>query len=186
MHCTKCGNNLEESMGFCPSCGEPVIAGEAIEDSLTNSQKNDGGLRAILTVAVFVLTLIVVISVVRQLTQKTVGSVLENNTVSKQEIIDQTVTETKSLFSFPVQLNENTSWTDMTGSSDAIRYYYILRDTVVEHPDNTTLKNEILPSLCSSSDIRDILDRDIKMEYSYDVQNSSQAFFFTIDKTDCI
>lgn len=184
MHCAKCGNKLEENAKFCAKCGNTV--GQTQEDVSNDAPENVSKSKSILIGAVSILAFIVAFAGVRYLTQEGISSISGNDTVSKQEIINQAVSEVRSSTSFPMQIDEVTLWTGITGTSNALRYQYTLQDVETSQVSNAMLKNLIAPSVCANTDTRYILDNDINMEYSYAVQGSSQTYFFVVSESDCI
>ena len=184
MYCTKCGNKLEEDAKFCVKCGNTLSQKpkNVSDDDLKNVNKS----KSILIGGVSILAFVLTFAGARYLTQESIRSISGGNNVSVQEIINQTVTEIRNTTTFPVQLDEVTLWTGITGTSNAIRYQYTLQDIDASQVNNVMLKNLIAPSVCSNTDTRYVLNNNINMEYSYAVQGSPQTFFFVVSESDCI
>ncbi|MFC1662888.1 hypothetical protein ACFL04_01820 [Patescibacteria group bacterium] len=100
-----------------------------------------------------------------------------------QELVQTVTSET----TFPVDLDPVTRATNIVATPTAIRYEYTLHDIDESRYNDELLKNNIMPSLCQTAETRiDILDRGVDMEYSYQVENSTQTYFFSVNKEDCI
>lgn len=185
MHCAKCGNKLEEDAKFCGKCGN--VVGQT-DNNISNNgaPKEVSNSKSVLVGIVSILAFIIAFAGVRYLTHEGVSSISGNNTASKQEIINQAVSEVRASTSFPSELDEVTTWTGITGTSNAIRYQYTLHDIDESQVSNSLLKNILAPSVCQNTDTRNIIDVDINMEYSYAVQGSTQTFFVSVSKADCL
>lgn len=139
--------------------------------------------RAIFIIA-FIIFFIIAFASVRYLTQKSTTAISGSD--SKQEIVKQTILQVKSNVEFPQQLDAVTTWTGILEKPNAILYEYTLHDIDINQVNNEILKDYLAPSLCKNKDTKDILDNDILMEYSYKVTESTQSFFVSVDKGDCL
>lgn len=108
---------------------------------------------------------------------------------SKQDAIKEIVQQTKEQTTFPKQINTITTWTDVLEEPGAIRYVYTLHDMDENQEDQLSdeaLKSMLALQSCKIADIKNnILDQDISIEGLYQVQNSTQTFFFSVSKADC-
>ncbi|MFC1687928.1 hypothetical protein ACFL0L_05145 [Patescibacteria group bacterium] len=105
----------------------------------------------------------------------------------KQEFIRQVVEIATSEMTFPTEVDQVTTATGIVATPTAVRYEYTLHDIDESLLSDELLKDNAVPSLCQTSETRnDILDRGINMEYSYQVENSTQTYFFSVSKEDCI
>lgn len=105
----------------------------------------------------------------------------------RQEFIQQLVQSATSETTFPLEADQVTTVTGIVATPTAIRYEYALHDIDESQFSDELLKNNVMPSLCQTKETRvDILDRGIDMEYSYHVENSTQTYFFSVSKEDCI
>ena len=105
----------------------------------------------------------------------------------RQEFIQEAVQSATSDITFPVEVDQVTTVTGIVATPTAIRYEYTLHDIDESLLSDELLKNGTMPSLCQTAETRiDILDRGINMEYSYQVENSTQTYFFSVSKEDCI
>lgn len=184
MFCKNCGNKLKPDAEFCSKCGKAV--GSTVAATSERTLKEEGKSKSIWVGALSILAFIVAFAGVRYLTQETVSSVMSDDPASKQEIIDATVQSVRSSTPFPYELDELTTWTDMTGTSNSLRYHYTLHDVDTSQLSSSLLKSTVVSSVCENQDTRAILDMDINMDYSYDVEGSSQTYFFSINKADCL
>ncbi len=185
MHCAKCGNKLEDSAKFCGKCGN--VVGQ-VDSNISNKEAPEevSKSKSVLVGIVSILAFIVAFAGVRYLTQESISSISGSDATSKQEIINQAVSEVRASTSFPSELDEVTTWTGITGTANAIRYQYTLHDIDESQVSNALLKNMLAPSVCQNVDTRNIIDADINMEYSYNVQGSTQTFFISVSKADCL
>ncbi len=184
MNCKHCGSEINEVEKFCGRCGKEINQnGDKVMGLVAENMSKT---KKYITGAISLVVFIVVFSVVRYATQEGFGFIMDSNKPTKQELINQAVTEVKNSTSLPMRIDEFTVWTGIAGTEDAIRYQYTLQDIDIEQVSNTILKNIVAPSLCSNSDTRIILDENINMEYSYSVENSTLNFFFVVSKSDCL
>lgn len=103
---------------------------------------------------------------------------------SKEDVIAESVEEAKGQYDLPQQIDQVTVLDDITAESDAIHYHYTLAGEGVENVTEALLSESVLPQLCGTEATRDILDRDIGMKYTYEVEGGDElALAFT--KADC-
>ena len=107
------------------------------------------------------------------------------NDSGKANLINQGVRHVKSQYDLPYKVDPYTTMVDVTAEQDAIRYHYVLSGVDPAKVTNDMLKQGLVANLCPSRDVRELLDQDINMEYSYSVDNSTKTFFVTITKADC-
>lgn len=105
---------------------------------------------------------------------------------SKAEFINEVAKEAKKSISFPKQIDEITTFADITAQPDAIRYHYILTDADTSKLSNELLKNNLVSSACQNSDVKDLLNKDINMEYSYTVKETADNYLIILNKADCL
>jgi hypothetical protein len=106
--------------------------------------------------------------------------------VSKQELIKQTVAYVKKEKQLPWEIDKVTTAIDIREEPGAIRYVYVIHDMDVELLTDQKLKEFLAPPLCENVDTRKILDKDIHLEYSYQVEKSDKTFFVVVAKEDCV
>lgn len=185
MYCIKCGNKSSEGDKFCIKCGSPL--GQKDVKIPENAVKKSGHkpvLRKVIYVVIFIIAFIIVFVVVRGLTQKGTNSILSSS--FKEALIKQTVLKVKESVALPQQIDAATTLNDILEEPSAIRYEYTLHDIDTSKLSNEMLKNSLVPALCQNKDTRNILDKDINMEYDYKVKNSAKTFFVSISKADCL
>jgi len=183
MKCTKCNNELEAGAKFCVKCGQKVEVATKAEP------KESGGKKSWLGGAVTIVVFILAFVVFRYLTQEAISPSpnLSNQTgTERAELIADTVREIKSQTALPSKFDEVTVWNDVTAQPNAIRYHYTLVGADTSNLSNSYLKSYLGPSLCSNQDTRYILDQGIGMEYSYAIQDSTQSYFVSFTKADCL
>lgn len=168
MFCKHCGNELGEGAKFCPKCGNVVVA--KIE---TKSKPQKSVVSSIVGVVAFVLAF----AGVRYL--------MSNGGTTNQELIQQSVSQIKSSTQLPQKVDDITTLTDISAQPNAIRYIYVISGADTSALSNASLKSHLVTGVCQNSDTKNILDRNINMEYSYSVQNSPETYFVSISKSDC-
>lgn len=177
MDCKNCNNPLSNEAKFCVKCGQKTNTVTTPTSNTKIEKKSPFG--AVISVAVFILAF----GVVRYLTQKTFSP---SNNYSKAELITETVKEVKSSTTLPSRLDEVTLLTDVTAQPNAIRYHYTLSGIDTDSLSNSYLKEFLAPGLCATPETKSLLEQDIGMEYSYVVEGSSQSYFVSFNKTDCL
>lgn len=181
MHCQKCGNNISEESSFCGKCGGTVVK-QINTKTVANPPEKAG--KKIVGVVISILAFIIAFVVFRYITQQGISAV--SNTTSKQDLIHQVVQIAKSKTSLPQELDKVTTYTNIEEDTGAIRYDYILHDIDESQVSNTVLRNILTPSVCQNPSTKSILDKDINLEYSYQVKDSAMTYFVTISKSDCL
>jgi hypothetical protein len=110
------------------------------------------------------------------------NSQVTNNT----ELIQEAVKEAKSDLTLPYQVDEITTLVDMTAEPNSIRYHYVLSGADTENLTNSQLKTHLRSGICGNEDTRSLLQQGINMEYSYSVNDRTNAYFVVFDKSDCL
>jgi hypothetical protein len=103
---------------------------------------------------------------------------------SKQDFVDEGVSQIKEQTHFPKQVDSVTIWTGVSAEDGAIHYRY----TVTADPSQLSeqaVHDSVLSNLCSTKSTRDILDRDIAMRYTYGFQSSDKTIDLEFRKADC-
>lgn len=103
----------------------------------------------------------------------------------KSQLIEQVIQEVKTQYTLPAQIDQATTWVDITAEPNALRYHYTISGINTSGISNNYLKTNLISEICENKDTRNILNQDINLEYSYSVENSSDTFFVTITKADC-
>lgn len=177
MNCKNCNNPLSNEVKFCVKCGQKTEVDIKLTTDKKVEKKSPFG--AIISVVVFLLAF----GVVKYLTQETISP---SNNYTKAELITETVKEVKSSMTLPSRLDEATLLTDVTAQPNAIRYHYTLSGIDTDSLSNSYLKDFLAPDLCATPETKNLLDQDIGMEYSYIVEGSSQSYFVSFTKADCL
>jgi len=180
MNCKKCDNKLEEGAKFCNKCGEKVIA----ETTPVSTEKT--GKKSTLSSVVSVIVFILAIGVGRYLFTSPTNPSTQNGGYSTTELASETVKQVKSSTTFPNKLDEATTWVDITAEQNAIRYHYVLSGIDTSSLSNEYLKSYLGKSICENKDTKNLLDRGLSMEYSYMVENTTQSYFVSFTKADCL
>ncbi len=181
MDCAKCGTKLSEGTKFCAKCGAQVGPTETKSASVeTPKAEQKSVLKTFVSVLVFILAFVGF----RYITSQGISSV--SGGTSKQDIIKATVLSVRNSTTFPRELDEVTTWTGITEQTGAIRYEYAFHDADLSSVNNQALANLLTPSVCKSVETKNILDRDIDLQYFYRVTGSSQTYMVSINKADCI
>ncbi len=104
---------------------------------------------------------------------------------SKQQQIEKGVEEALAAFDPPKQIDEVTIITDVKAEEGAIHYYYTLTGVDPAAVTAEVLEGIVEPSVCSTSETRKVLDQDIVMRYSYEVEGTSDVYHLEFTKVDC-
>jgi hypothetical protein len=181
MDCAKCGAKLSEGTKFCAKCGAQV--GQADTKPLGGETLRTEE-KSLLKSAVYVIAFVLAFVGVRYLTSQGISSVSES--MSKQDTIKATVLSVRNSTTFPRELDEVTTWTGISEQTGAIRYEYAFHDANLSNINNQALANLLIPSVCKDSGTKNILDKDIDLQYFYRVTGSSQTYMVSINKANCI
>lgn len=120
------------------------------------------------------------------LPQETTTQTQDNSNDSKTQLITEIVKETKTEMSLPNKIDEVTVLADITAEPSAIRYYYVLSGVDLNQLSNSYLKDSFVSKICENASTKNLLDEGINMEYSYTVKDSSQKYFVSFSKDDCL
>ena len=105
---------------------------------------------------------------------------------SQQNSIEQAVMRLQNGTTFPKEVNSKTTETAIEAEPNAIRFDYTIHDTDVSSISNDSIKSNILSVFCNNDEIQKDLNTGINFEYSYKVKDSSQTFFVSLGKGDCL
>lgn len=133
--------------------------------------------RRVLVSLVGVVVAIVVAVLVRQGFSAAFGE-------SKQDLVNEGVKQIRQQTDLPKQVDSVTTWTGVSAEDGTIHYRY----TVQADPsqlDETALHDSVLRQLCSTTETKKLLDRDVAMRYSYGFDGSSKQVDMTFTKDDC-
>lgn len=103
----------------------------------------------------------------------------------KAEYINKVVEAVRTKMSFPSQINDSTSVTDITAERNAVRYHYLLSDVDTSNLSNESLKDSLVSSICQSEDTKGLFDKGIDLEFLYAIKNSPQSYLVQFTKLDC-
>ncbi|MFA5069738.1 MAG: zinc-ribbon domain-containing protein [Patescibacteria group bacterium] len=186
IYCKNCGNENNDNAKFCKSCGGKIVQSELTpKTSEKTPGKKSKKIKSLVGSVIGIVVFIMAFLVARYVVYNGTSAILGGD--SKQDIIKESVQEIKAQSTLPQQVDAVTTWTDILAEPNAIRYVYTLHDIDTSQLTNESLKNIIAPNACQTPETRNnLLDQDINMEYSYQVQNSTQTFFFAISKSDCL
>lgn len=104
---------------------------------------------------------------------------------SKQQVIEKGVEEALAVYSPPQDVDEVTTITAIEAEQDAIHYSYSLHGVDPSLVDAETLESIVLPGLCSTKETRNILDHDIRMKYTYVVEETGDTYELDFSDDDC-
>lgn len=204
MFCKKCGNELPSNTTFCSQCGEKItkdVLPSIVVDAKNNSDGKISRLVMIIPAIVGIIVFILAYGIARYGTQEilsfisgnsknqnTQNSVYSTNFADSPEaFLDETVKELKK--GLPMQIDENTSWVNVTAEPKAIRYHYIVTnvDTSLDTKDKILvgLKNFIISNVCNTSDAKIFFEKGINMEASYVVSGTQESYSVVLTKNDC-
>ncbi len=101
-----------------------------------------------------------------------------------QMYIEATVEDIKKTTKFPVVVDKNLTWVDVSAKPKTIQSIYILQDIDVSKFSNESLKTNFLPGICKS-ELKGLLDLNIIVRDEFTVKDSDKTFSFEVNKEDC-
>ena len=104
---------------------------------------------------------------------------------SNESIIKNSVDYAKQNSTFPMKLDEITTFTDITAEPNAIRYHYLIKGADTTSISENVLKKNLLPATCNNDSAKEYLGRNINLEYLYTVSETSEDFLVIIQESDC-
>jgi len=110
----------------------------------------------------------------------------EENNLSKEELIQQIVEETKIGLTLPSELDSITILTDIVAERSAIRYEYTIHD--LDDPNSmsiSALREVIISGLCKNDSLVDVLNQGIDIKYLYSVRETRETYPVFFTKGDC-
>ncbi len=184
MFCKNCNTELDSNTKFCSKCGQKVEEESKKEEAKIISEEPKKGIKSTLMSVVSVVVFLLAIGVGKYLIQG--DSSISSSSQSKEELIIQAVKETKSSMVLPTKLDDSTMLTDITAETNAIRYHAVLTNVDTTGVTDETIKVYLKKSVCGNDATKNLLNRDINMEYSYTVENIAQSYFVSFNKADCL
>ncbi len=101
--------------------------------------------------------------------------------------IASTVDEVKSKITIPMKIDSAMTLVDITAEPNAIRFHYTISNEVnTDNLTNSYIKNYLVSNVCKNPDVRNFLDRGIKIEYYSVTEDKLKSFFTTLTKADCL
>ena len=108
-----------------------------------------------------------------------------DHVLTNAELIQSAIENIKKSIALPLKIDTLTTLEDVTSGSNAIRYHYVLDGVNIDKISNTVLKQHVVSGVCSDSNTKFILNKDVNLEYSYTVKNSPKTYFLVVTKNDC-
>jgi hypothetical protein len=104
---------------------------------------------------------------------------------STQALVDITVEDMQASTKFPVEVNENLTWTSIEAKIKTVQLNYVIHD--IDTATFTDEKMEALlgPSLCNSAILQEALMAGGVVYAQFTVKDSTKTFQFYIDWADC-
>ena len=99
--------------------------------------------------------------------------------------IAKTVEQLKEQTDLPLQVDEVTTLDDIKAEDDAVHYYYTIAGADTTGLTEDALEAAVLPGLCAQKETKALLDRDVRMKYSYVVAETGDEFDLDFGKSDC-
>lgn len=99
--------------------------------------------------------------------------------------IQETVTLIKKSNDLPKEVDEVTTWLDVTAQEDAIRYHYELYNLGERPVSEELLRDFVKDGICADRDISNALKGGVNMEYFYTVRETGEEFLVVFTEGDC-
>jgi len=149
--------------------------------------KNKKDWRAILKdkmALIIVVTMIAVPGIIIRATMRnTAKDTVQNST--NESVIKEAVEYAKTNSSFPFKVDEVTTATDITARTNAIRYHFLVVGADTSNLSEESIKESVIPSVCSKDDLKVYFNRGINLEYLYTINETGQEYLITMQKSDC-
>lgn len=174
MICNNCKKEIPENFKFCTNCGEEV-------NSVSTTPEKKKGMKSIVTSIVSILVFLIAFGAVKYLMQETISP-----SYSTPDLATEAVKQAKTTITLPSKIDEVTTLINITAEQGAIRYHYILSGLDTDQLSNTQFRNYLKPSICENKETKYLLDEGVGMQYAYTVENSTQTYFISFTKSDCI
>jgi len=149
-----------------------------------DSTKEQSKSKRVLSIIGAVLFFFIAYFVTQYVTHEAIVEVQVAN-IPKEEYIQMAVDSIKSEQILPKEVDEVTTWTDITGTSEALQYHYTVHDIDAEAIDIALLKENMIPALCTTAETKRFLDKEITMEYYYSIKDAPQEYTIAVKKADC-
>ncbi len=107
----------------------------------------------------------------------------KDTSASKTELINRMVPKIKAKL-LPARELEGVTLVDVTAELGAIRFHYVIAGVDTSELTNELVKNDLIGVWCQGNGT-ELFNRDINVESSYSVENSTEKYFVVITKTDC-
>lgn len=103
---------------------------------------------------------------------------------SPEKIVSETVAELKKQTDFPQTVDSVTTLNDVTAEGDTIHYQYTVAGVDPSTVTQDALEQSVGPQLCRQNATKKLLDADVHMKYSYEVEGGDPVSF-TVTSDDC-
>jgi len=101
------------------------------------------------------------------------------------EIASQGAEEARQNTSFPYEVDDVTTLTDITSNGRVVQYHYILRGIDASNLTDDTLRSTVQPNVCANTSTKRLLDGGVGLQYLYTLQETNASYSFTIYEGDC-
>lgn len=109
----------------------------------------------------------------------------DDKDITNEDIVNAIIQSSKSDNTLPHKVDDRSTLTDITPEHNAVRYHYTLSNIESMQVDNEILKEGLVTLVCNTDFAHSLFGRNISLEYSYIVENSSDTFFVTLSQGDC-
>lgn len=105
---------------------------------------------------------------------------------SKEKQVEKSVEKTKEEIDFPMEVDEVTTWEDITAKGDTAELQYSVHDVDASGITAEQLKQNIAPNMCKDKDIKALLDEGVTAHLVYTLkENDDKVLDFDITQGDC-
>lgn len=133
--------------------------------------------------------ILLAIIIITQILVYLFGIVPPKSAISPEYLAQEVAKAVKSKTELPKQLDDITKLVDITAESNIVRYKYIISgvDATKIKKDSfiSSLKDSLKAEVCKDADIKNLFDRGVSMEYSYDIEGSKEKYVIDFGKADC-
>lgn len=99
---------------------------------------------------------------------------------------EKQVEKTKEEIDFPKEVDQVTTWDDITAKGDTAELQYTVHDVDASALTAEQLKQNIAPTMCKDDDIKSLLDEGATAHLVYTLKdNDNKVLDFNITKGDC-
>lgn len=178
MTCENCGKTINEGTKFCIHCGKK--ASQASNQKVDKTSKKSTNYSSIIiSIGVF----IIVALAVKYFVQNGVSSFFTSNDL-EQALVEASQELNKDT---PMAIDSITELTTTTVSGTELIYHYKITDgnSYTQSDLDSSLKNNIINQVCTTSETRNLIDMGASLVYTYYNNNGGYIGKITVQPANC-